>query len=142
MDLRQRKRFYHRFKIEHTVFSQSIQGIAVSVRGEQYASLLLSRLMFVYFFQHKSLLDNDPHYLTNRLRITQERQGSESFYRSCLLRFFYEGLSKRERSTELVTVLGNVPCLHNNFFRVHELERDNAEMHIPDGAFSRLFAFF
>ncbi len=142
MDSQQRKRFYHRFKIEHTVFSQSIQGTAVSALVEQYASLLFNRLMFVYFLQHKGLLDNDLHYLTNRLRITQELQGSEAFYRSYLLRFFYEGLSKQERSTELVTVLGNVPCLHNNLFGAHELERDNAGIHIPDGAFARLFSFF
>jgi len=142
MNTQQRKRFYHRFKVEHTVFSQSMQGIAATAPVERYASLFFNRLMFVYFLQHKGLLDNDLHYLTKRLRITQERQGSETFYRSCLLRFFYEGLSKRERSPELVTVLGNVPYLHNNLFGAHELERDNAGIHIPDEAFARLFAFF
>jgi hypothetical protein len=142
MNLQQRKRFYYRFKIEHTAFSQSMQGVAANAGWERYASLFFNRLMFVYFLQHKGLLDNDLHYLTNRLRITQERQGPETFYRSCLLRFFYEGLSKRERSPELVGLLGNVPYLHNDLFRAHELERDNAGIHIPDEAFARLFAFF
>jgi Eco57I restriction-modification methylase len=142
MNSQQRKRFYHRFKVEHTAFSQSMQGIAATARGERYASLFFNRLMFVYFLQHKGLLDNDLHYLTNRLRITRERRGSESFYRSCLLRFFYEGLSKPERSPELVGVLGNVPYLHNDLFGAHELERDSAGIHIPDEAFARLFAFF
>ncbi len=141
MSLQEHKRFYHRFKVEHTIFSQSIQGSAAGV--ERYTSLLFNRLMFVYFLQYKGLLDNDLHYLTNRLRITQERQGPENFYRSFIQRFFYEGLmSKQERSPELVGVLGNVPYLHSDLFGAHELERDNPGMHIPDEAFARLFAFF
>ena len=142
MNSQQRKRFYHRLKVEHTAFLQSIQGIAATAQGEQYASLFFNRLIFVYFLQHKGLLDNDLHYLTNQLRLTRERQGSEIFYRSCLLRFFYEGLSKRERSAELVGVLGNVPYLHNDLFGAHELEHDSAGIHIPDDAFARLFTFF
>ncbi len=140
MNLQERARFYHRFKDEHTTFSQSIQGSAAGV--ERYTSLLFNRLMFVYFLQYKGLLDNDLHYLINRLRITQERQGPENFYRSFIQRFFYEGLSKRERSPELVGALGDVPYLQSDLFGVHELERDNTGMHIPDEAFARLFAFF
>ncbi len=140
MSLQERSRIYHRFKVEHITFSQSIQGSAAGV--ERYTSLLFNRLMFVYFLQYKGLLDNDLHYLTNRLRITQERQGPETFYRSFIPRFFYEGLSKQERSPELVGALGNVPYLHSDLFGVHELERDNTGMHIPDEAFARLFAFF
>jgi hypothetical protein len=140
MSLQERSRIYHRFKVEHTTFSQSIQGSAAGV--ERYTSLLFNRLMFVYFLQYKGLLDNDLHYLTNRLRITQERQGPENFYRSFIQRFFYEGLSKQERSPELVGALGNVPYLHSNLFGAHELERDNPGMHIPDEAFAKLFAFF
>jgi len=140
MSLQEHKRFYHRFKVEHTTFSQSIQGSAAGV--ERYTSLLFNRLMFVYFLQYKGLLDNDLHYLTNRLRITQERQGPENFYRSFIQRFFYEGLSKQERSPELVGALGNVPYMPSDLFGVHELERDNIGMHIPDEAFARLFAFF
>ncbi len=140
MNLQEHTRIYHRFKVEHTTFSQSIQGSAAGV--ERYTSLLFNRLMFVYFLQYKGLLDNDLHYLTNRLRITQERQGPENFYRSFIQRFFYEGLSKQERSPELVGVLGNVHYLHSDLFGAHELERDNTGMHIPDEAFARLFAFF
>src|SRR5260370_33648322 len=98
--------------------------------------------MFVYLLQYKGLIDNDLQYLTNRLRITQERQGPENFYRSFIQRFFYEGLSKQERSPELVGALGNVPYMPSDLFGVHELERDNIGIHIPDEAFARLFAFF
>jgi len=140
MSLQEHKRIYHRFKIERTTFSQSIQGSAAGI--EQYTSLLFNRLMFVYFLQCKGLLDNDLHYLTNRLRITQERQGPENFYRSFIQRFFYEGLSKQERSPELVGVLGDVPYLQSDLFGAHELERNNPGMHVPDEAFARLFAFF
>ena len=31
MSLQEHKRFYHRFKVEHTIFSQSIQGSAADI---------------------------------------------------------------------------------------------------------------
>src|SRR6266566_4778825 len=111
MSLQERSRIYHRFKVEHITFSQSIQGSAAGV--ERYTSLLFNRLMFVYFLQYKGLLDNDLHYLTNRLRITQERQGPETFYRSFIPRFFYEGLSKQECSYLTRPLPGSSPSSIN-----------------------------
>src|SRR5438132_10534047 len=73
------KRFYDRFQAEHAIFLKFIEGIPVEGDREWYASLMLNRLMFVYFIQKKGFLDNNEHYLRNRLRAVQEQKGNGNF---------------------------------------------------------------
>jgi hypothetical protein len=147
------RKFYDRFKIEHAAFLKLIQGITSQADREWYASLMLNRLMFVYFIQRQGFLDTkkpgtldgDPNYLSNRLKMTQEQYGKDTFhtfYRYFLLRLFHDGLSKPQHSPELEKLLGKVPYLNGGLFDVHVLERDNPDIQIPDEAFEKLFAFF
>ncbi|MBO0780876.1 MAG: hypothetical protein J2P37_18795, partial [Ktedonobacteraceae bacterium] len=130
------RQFYERFKREHTTFLSLIQGIASETERSWYASLLLSRLLFLYFLQHRGALAGDHNYLAHRL---SEMHGG--FYRGFLLRLFHEGLSSATRSAGLQTLLGPVPYLDGDFFTEHAIERDNPSLHIPDEAFERLFRF-
>jgi hypothetical protein len=147
------KKFYDRFKKERAVFLDFIQGITVQGDREWYTSVMLNRLMFIYFIQKKGFLgttskhtlDGDPHYLRNRLKMSQEHNGSNtfhSFYRCFLLRLFHEGLNARVRTSELERLLGNVPYLDGSIFDIHQLERNYPDIQIPDEAFERLFDFF
>ena len=141
------KRFYDRFKKEHRAFLEFIEGIQNTADREWYASLMLNRMMFIYFIQKRGFLDNNTDYLRDRLRKVQQQQGGgnfHSFYRLFLLRLFHEGLGQPEadRSPELAELLGRVPYLNGGLFDVHDLERDNPDIHIPDEAFERIFAFF
>lgn len=139
------KRFYDKFKTEHAAFLKFIKGIQSQGDGEWYASLMLNRLMFIYFVQKKGFLDGDDDYLRNRLRRMQEIKGRDkflSFYRYFLLRLFHEGLGGQSRDTEHDALLGRVPYLNGGLFDVHELERDNKNIQIEDQAFERIFNFF
>ncbi len=141
------KKFYDRFKQEHRAFLDFIEGIQNIADREWYASLMLNRMMFIYFIQKRGFLDSDPDYLRNRLHRMQTTHGKDrfqTFYRLFLLRLFHEGLGQPEadRSPELVTLLGKVPYLNGGLFDVHDLEHDNPEIHIPDEAFEQIFAFF
>ena len=139
------KRFYDRFKTEHEAFLGFIRGLKSQEDLEWYASVMLNRLMFVYFIQKKGFLDGDRDYLRHRLESVQEDSGRDqfhSFYRYFLLRLFHEGLGQRGSSTELDALLGRVPYLNGGLFDVHELERENPDIQIPDEAFERLFDFF
>jgi hypothetical protein len=49
------KRFYNGFKKQHDLFLKSITGIRLPVHAASYASLMLNRLMFIYFIQKKGL---------------------------------------------------------------------------------------
>ena len=141
------KRFFDSFKREHDAFLTFIEGITGEANRDWYASLMLNRLMFIYFIQKKGFLDGDIHYLRNRLEIVRQSQGKgkfHTFYRYFLRRLFHEGLAqhKDNRSAELNSLLGNVPYLNGGLFDVHQLENDNPEVNIPDEAFERLFNFF
>ena len=141
------KRFYDRFQAELKAFQEFISGIAALDRRQWYASLMLNRLMFVYFIQQRGFLDGDPNYLRNRLRQVMEQAGPgqfQNFYRRFLRRLFHEGLGQpaADRAPELDALLGAVPFLNGGLFEVHDLEREHPDLDIPDPAFERVFAFF
>ena len=143
------KRFYDRFKTEHTAFLNLVHGIESDPDLQWYTSLMLNRLMFVYFIQKKGFLDGDTDYLKNRLAMVQREGGKDkfhTFYRFFLLRLFHDGLGKspEQRNLEpaLQNLLGRVPFLNGGFFEVHQLEDKYSGIDIPDKAFEKLFDFF
>ena len=142
------KRFYDRFQKEHAAFLKFIAGITERADHEWYASVMLNRLMFVYFIQRKGFLDGDRDYLRNRLKRMREERGKDkfySFYRYFLLRLFHEGFGGRKRSAELEKLVGRIPYLNGGLFDVHELEKDERygkTIEIPDKAFESIFDFF
>jgi hypothetical protein len=153
------KKFYERFKAEHTTFLKLIEGFPppIEVGGklephpdlQWYTSLILNRLMFVYFIQKKGFLDGDTDYLRNRLTMVRQARGKDkfqSFYRYFLLRLFHDGLGKpleeRKLDPVLEKLLGKIPYLDGGFFEVHKLEIDYPDIEIPDKAFEKLFDFF
>ena len=73
-----------------------------------------------------------------------QRGRFQQFYRIFLLRLFHEGLGTPEvqRAPDLAALLGKVPFLNGGLFDVHELERDNPKISIPDEAFERVFDLF
>ena len=141
------KRFYDRFRGELTAFQSFIEGVTTQGDREWYASLMLNRMMFIYFIQKQGFLDGDINYLRHRLQMVQAQAGEghyQQFYRMFLRRLFHEGLGQpeAERAPELTGLLGRVPFLNGGLFDVHDLERDNPEVSIPDEAFERVFDFF
>lgn len=139
------KRFYDQFKKEHTSFLNFIKGVSENVDRDWYASLMLNRLMFIYFIQKKGFLDNDKDYLKNRLKATQEKRGKNkfySFYRNFLLVLFHKGLGSSERNPEIINEIGVVPYLNGGLFDAHHIEQNYATIEIADEAFEQVFKFF
>ena len=139
--------FYARFQEQHAAFADFVEGIASASDKSWYASLMLNRLMFVYFIQRKGFLDGNLNYLADRLRAVQAAAGQDQFhgfYRQFLRRLFHEGLGqpRSERNPDLSGLIGEVPYLNGGLFDVHELEQANPGVDVPDAAFARLFAFF
>jgi len=139
------RQFYDRFKNEHRAFLGFIKGISNVVDREWYASLMLNRLMFIYFIQKKGFLDNDRDYLRNKLKSIQQRKGKNkfySFYRDFLLVLFHKGLGSPERDEQLLTEIGKVPYLNGGLFDIHHVEKKYEEIQIDDDAFEKVFDFF
>jgi len=138
------RRFYDEFKVEHSTFSKFLKGVEGQDDLAWYTSVMLDRLMFIYFIQKKGFLDGDIDYLANKLRESKAR-GANQFYRKFLVRLFFEGFAKEEkdRSPEVNQLLGKVPYLNGGLFLPHQLELAYGEsINISDTAFERLFAFF
>ncbi len=144
------KKFYKDFDAHRIAFLKFIDGIGEVADREWYASVMLNRLMFVYFIQRKGFLDGDHDYLRNRLDRCKREQGKDqfyTFYRYFLLRLFREGFGKRrkDRAPDLEKLIGNIPYLNGGLFDVHELEkpeRYGKVIQIPDKAFERIFNYF
>ena len=137
--------FYREFTQQHGNFVKQVSGIPDRADHEWYASVMLNRLMFIYFVQRKGFLDGDANYLRSRLRRMQEAHGQDrfySFYRHFLLRLFHEGLGGRDRTAELDQLLGRIPYLDGGLFELHVIERRYPDIAIPDDAFEQLFDYF
>jgi hypothetical protein len=139
------KKFYDHFKKQHQQFLNLITGFQSQLDQTWYASLMLNRLMFIYFMQKKGFLDGNTNYLQDRLTICQKEYGHDqfySFYRYFLLKLFHDGLGKQVRTPELERLLGKIPYLNGGLFEAHSLEINNPNIEIPDEAFTAIFAFF
>lgn len=85
------KKFFNEFQTLHGDFLELINGIEFEGDRRWYASILLNRLMFVYFLQRKYFLDNgDQLYLQNKLKASKQ-EGTDCFYREFLQPLFFEG---------------------------------------------------
>ena len=141
------KKFYDRFKKEHSKFRQFIQGIEDTVDRDWYTSLMLNRLMFIYFIQKKGFLDENQNYVRDKLKVTQEKKGKDrfySFYKDFLRVLFHKGLGAPDnlRTAETLQEIGRVPYLNGGLFEVHQIEETYAYIAIPDEAFEYIFDFF
>jgi hypothetical protein len=138
------KRFYDRFKSEHGAFLKFLEGIPDEEMQRWYASVMLNRLMFIYFIQKKGFLDNNINYLRDKLIETKKR-GKDRFYKDFLCPLFFEGFAKKEheRKPAINQLLGRVPFLNGGIFQPHQLEElYGKSIHIVDAAFEKLFSFF
>ena len=138
------KRFYDQFKKEHDAFLQFLDGIPDEGMQRWYVSVILNRLMFIYFIQKKGFLNDDTNYLRTKLSRSRE-DGDDRYYTSFLCPLFFEGFAKptTDRSPDMTTLLGRVPYLNGGIFQRHQIEEHHGEtIQIPDAAFERLFTFF
>ncbi len=134
--------FYARFKQQHAHFLLAIQDVATEAERERYATLMLNRLMFTYFLQHKGFLAADTDYLSHQLQRVQRDEGRNRFYRSFLLRLFHEGLGISGTFVDKRAEFWGIPSLDSALFAPSALERSALTMQIDDTAFEQVFAFF
>ena len=138
------KRFYERFKKEHEAFLTFLKGIPDVEMQRGYVSVMLNRLMFIYFIQKKGFLNGDTDYLRTNLS-RSKAAGPDRFYQTFLCPLFFEGFAKpeTERTAQTNQRLGEVPYLNGGIFQRHHIEQQHGEtIQIPDKAFAQLFTFF
>ena len=141
------KSFYKEFASEHKLLVTEIDGLNLESDTEWYASLLLNRLMFIYFMQWKGFMDEDQNYLDNRLQAVQKIHGPNQFFgffKGFLLPLFHSGLGsgkEPDASPEILKLIGKIPYVNGGIFSEHELET-KYDIQVPDRTFTRIFEFF
>lgn len=141
------KQFYKEFRQNHIRLADFIEGIEQEKDKEWYSTVLLNRLMFIYFMQKKGFMEGDPDYLRNRLTMVRRYLGKDSFYgffREFLLPLFHEGLGSHQHlydDPEIAEIIGNIPYVNGAIFNPHSLE-DQHHINIRDLEFERIFDFF
>lgn len=141
------KRFYRDFRRHRDELVGRIEGIEPENESSWYGSVLLNRLMFIYFLQKKGFLADDPDYLRTRLGMVRDYLGEDAFYgffRDFLLPLFREGLGSHRREYDdprIAEIIGEVPYVNGGIFAIHPLE-NQYNINIPDTAFEQIFDFF
>ncbi|MCA2939381.1 MAG: Eco57I restriction-modification methylase domain-containing protein [Microcystis sp. M113S1] len=137
------KKFYQEFQREHLQFLPFIQGIDRESDRKWYTSVILNRLMFVYFLQRKGFIDNDFNYLQNQFQASQ-RRGENLFYRQFLQTLFFQAFAKPEsqRDASVTALVGKVKYLNGGLFLQHPLENIYQNICIDDQAFENILDLF
>ncbi|MEG3858630.1 Eco57I restriction-modification methylase domain-containing protein [Microcoleus sp. herbarium12] len=138
------KKFFEEFKQQHVEFLSVIRGIDKETDRRWYTSVLLNRLMFVYFLQRKGFIDSGKMlYLQEKLAESKQR-GTDLFYSEFLTTLFFEGFAKPqiERTSEVETLIGDVKYLNGGLFLEHPIEQNYPNIAIPDAAFDKIFDLF
>ncbi|WP_225225816.1 hypothetical protein [Komarekiella delphini-convector] len=137
------KKFYKEFQEQHQQFLQFVKGISNETDRRWYTSVILNRLMFVYFLQRKGFIDNQNlDYLQNKLEQSQQK-GEDLFYDEFLQALFFESFAKPEtdRDLSVQNLVGKVKYLNGGLFLQHRIEKDY-KISIADEAFEQVLNLF
>jgi len=148
------KKFFTAYQQQHLELLAHIKGIDNERDKRWYASVLLNRLMFVWFLQKKGFLSHSGlqafDYLREQLQKSEQR-GPNRFFGEFLNALFFEAFAKPEadRSPEAKALTGQIPYLNGGLFLHHKLELDadhtprvGTTLTVADAAFEGIFNLF
>ncbi|WP_428194523.1 Eco57I restriction-modification methylase domain-containing protein, partial [Deinococcus saxicola] len=144
------KKFYNDFKGVREDFASQIQGISDERDRAWYASVILNRLMFVYFLQGKGFLGRqdaqhtgDSKYLQTHMAASKDR-GTNRYYSEFLAALFFEAFAmpEEDRSEATSDLVGQIPYLNGGLFLKHGIELKYPNIAIPDYAFDLILNLF
>jgi Alw26I/Eco31I/Esp3I family type II restriction m6 adenine DNA methyltransferase len=140
------KKFYKEFDAVRLEFRNFITGIENEKDKAHYASVLLHRLMFIYFLQAKGFLDTKSGDNGNRNYLNQKLEAykTTNFYQDFLKDLFFEGFAKPPETRAVATQqkLGHIKYLNGGLFLAHRIELENQNIEVQNQAFSNLFKLF
>jgi hypothetical protein len=156
------KKFFTAYQQQHLELLSHIEGVDDERDKRWYASVLLNRLMFVWFMQKKGFLavtsakpfNPDYDYLQTQLQKCQSQdaaKGKNRFFGEFLNALFFEAFAKAEteRSPDAARLTGQIPYLNGGLFLHHKLELDadhvprvGTTLKVADKAFEGIFNLF
>ncbi|MDM3854477.1 MAG: hypothetical protein PT120_06065 [Aphanizomenon gracile PMC649.10] len=139
------KKFFDDFQLEHRKFVTFIKGIDNIKDANWYASVILNRLMFIYFLQKKGFLDHgNTDYLQDKLKVSQSK-GKDLYYQEFLQTLFFDGFGKAEkfRKDGTAALIGRIKYINGGLFLPHIIEEKyRGKITINDAGFEDIFKLF
>ena len=138
------KKFFDQFVRQQRALASAIEGIEDDADRDWYSALVMNRLMFIYFMQKKSFLDNNTDYLRSRLNTLIDSGQRERYYEGFLIPLFHFGLGADGHVFDDAAtrdLIGDVKYINGGIFSPHELELGNT-IAIPDHVFASIFDLF
>ncbi|MBD2137873.1 Eco57I restriction-modification methylase domain-containing protein [Anabaena sp. FACHB-1237] len=139
------KDFFEKFQKRHLQFVAFIKGIENPKDASWYTSVILNRLMFVYFLQKKGFLDHgNTNYLQDKLK-TSQTKGKDLYYQEFLQTLFFDGFGTPEkfRKDETTALIGKIKYINGGLFLPHVIEEKyHGKITICDAAFEDIFKLF
>jgi len=138
------KKFYKDFQEQHGKFLEFVEGIDHEGDRRWYTSVILNRLMFIYFLQRKYFLDRGDEFYLQRKLEQSKQQGENLFYSEFLEALFFQGFAKpeRERSPHTNQLIGKIKYLNGELFIKHHIENTYPHIRICDRAFEEVLNLF
>jgi len=149
--------FFKSFDKSVKILSENIEGISSKEEKDNYAVLVLSRLVFLYFIQKKGWLNGEGEFLYNRFLEHKKNENQYSYYDKVLKQLFFcclntpvdkrkievkdlydNSISQRELKCTIDKFSG-IPYLNGGLFQEHKKYNDEVNVKIKNEAFTSVF---
>jgi Eco57I restriction-modification methylase len=118
------KKFFDKFKKIHDKLQKAIIGIDDEKDKSWYASVMMNRLMFIYFLQKHYVIQNNTDFLLQKF--DEVTANGKDYYKDFLLPLFFYGFARRDNHPEkekFVEEYGSIRYLNGGLFYPHHLEK-------------------
>ncbi len=150
------KKFFKEFSDQRKAFVKFLDWIEDETKRDWYCSVLLNRIMFIYFLGGKGFLPGGTKFLGQSLENNAGVNGLDTFYTHFLLPLSFFGLGEKQGSRgRFEDQFKEVIYLNGGLFAVHSVERElgidkqavaeakfGEGTKIPDSEFKKWFAYF
>lgn len=118
------KKFFDKFKKIHDKLQKAITGIENEKDKSWYASVMMNRIMFIYFLQKHYVIQDNSDFLLQKF--DEAKINGKDYYKDFLLPLFFYGFARRDGHPEkdkFVAQYGSIRYLNGGLFYPHHLEK-------------------
>ena len=118
------KKFFEKFKKIHDKLQKAITGIDDEKDKSWYASVMMNRIMFIYFLQKHYVIQGNTSFLLDKFE--EVTANGKDYYKDFLLPLFFYGFARRDNNPnkeEFVKQYGPIRYLNGGLFYAHHLEK-------------------
>ncbi len=118
------KKFFDKFKKIHDKLQKAITGIDDEKDKSWYASVMMNRIMFIYFLQKHYVIQGNTSFLLDKFE--EVSKVNKDYYTEFLLPLFFYGFARRDGhplKQKFVEQYGPIKYLNGGLFYAHHIEK-------------------